>query len=50
MISIGQVAALIAAIGFALLMLALCYVVLKLAKRGEGLSQDETCQKIQEGF
>jgi uncharacterized protein YoxC len=32
MISIGQLAALIAAIGFALLMLALCYVVLKLAK------------------
>ncbi len=32
MISIGQLAALIAAIGFALLMLALCYVVLKLAR------------------
>jgi uncharacterized protein YoxC len=39
MISIGQLAALIAAIGFALLMLALCYVVLKLAKTVDETSQ-----------
>jgi uncharacterized protein YoxC len=39
MISIGQLAALIAAIGFALLMLALCYVVLKLAKTVEETSK-----------
>ncbi len=41
MISIGQLAALIAAIGFALLMLALCYVVLKLAK-----TVDETSRLV----
>lgn len=41
MISIGQLAALIAAIGFALLMLALCYVVLKLAK-----TVDETSKLV----
>ncbi len=39
MISIGQLAALIAAIGFALLMLALCYVVLKLARTVEETSK-----------
>ena len=41
MISVGQLAALIAAIGFALLMLALCYVVLKLAK-----TVDETSRLV----
>lgn len=41
MISIGQLAALIAAIGFALLMLALCYVVLKLAR-----TVDETSKLV----
>lgn len=41
MISVGQLAALIAAIGFALLMLALCYVVLKLAK-----TVDETSKLV----
>ena len=41
MISIGQLAALIAAIGFALLMLALCYVVLKLAR-----TVDETSRLV----
>lgn len=41
MISIGQLAALIAAIGFALLMLCLCYVVLKLAK-----TVDETSRLV----
>jgi uncharacterized protein YoxC len=41
MISIGQLAALIAAIGFALLMLSLCYVVLKLAK-----TVDETSKLV----
>lgn len=41
MISIGQLAALIAAIGFALLMLCLCYVVLKLAK-----TVDETSKLV----
>lgn len=41
MISIGQLAALIAAIGFALLMLALVYVVLKLAK-----TVDETSRLV----
>jgi uncharacterized protein YoxC len=41
MISIGQLAALIAAIGFALLMLCLCYVVLKLAR-----TVDETSKLV----
>ncbi len=41
MISVGQLAALIAAIGFALLMLALCYVVLKLAR-----TVDETSKLV----
>ena len=41
MICIGQLAALIAAIGFALLMLCLCYVVLKLAR-----TVDETSKLV----
>jgi uncharacterized protein YoxC len=41
MISIGQLAALIAAIAFALLMLCLCYVVLKLAR-----TVDETSKLV----